>query len=128
MDLTHYLARLLGIYLIIIGVFYLLRPLRVKEAAKEIMKSSALRLVLAAFGTIAGLAILLAHPVFTPDIGGLVTLLGLLIAIRGIAELFFPEYIAKFNKSILEEPRFKIMSVVVLALGVILTLLSWIRY
>ena len=125
MDLTHFIARLLGAYMIFGGLFYLFRPENAKEAICNIMQTTGLRLFIAFFGLLMGLAILLAHPVYTFGLGGVVTLLGVVMVVRGLLEMFAPHLLTKAVDALLQEPRFQFMSLIVLGLGVCLSYFGW---
>jgi hypothetical protein len=76
MQTSHYLARLLGPPLVVIGAGMLLHAPVLLAAAAQSLNSPALLYFAAAAGLIGGVAIVLAHNVWTADWRVLITLLG----------------------------------------------------
>ena len=84
MELSYFLAQLLGAYLLIIGVIVLLR----RDAFQRMFASFAkerLLIVTLAFGELAaGLAIVIAHPITTFDWRGLITFFGVWMIVESV--------------------------------------------
>lgn len=88
---TVFLSRLLGLFLLILGVGELTQGSAVAEIATEIVNAPALMLISGLCTVVAGLAIVLGHNVWR---GGLapviVTILGWLTLIKGVGLVVVP--------------------------------------
>lgn len=91
MDLSLYLAQLLGLYFVIVGGIVVLRRAALMPAVTEIIRDRALLLVLGAVELAAGLLIVLAHPFYTFDFRGLITLIGYWMVIESVLYLLAPQ-------------------------------------
>ena len=101
-ELSIFLAQLLGLYFLIAGVIIMVRRRSLIPAVAEFGHSRALVLVLALVELVAGLAIAIAHPVFSFDWRGLITLVGWWMMVESVIYLILPfasvrRLIRKFN-------------------------------
>lgn len=90
MELSIFLAKWLGIYLLILAAILLLRKHDIETTAKEIVASRGLLLLSGSLSLLGGLAIVISHHVYELNWRGLVTLLGYLLIVRGILRIAFP--------------------------------------
>lgn len=120
MALSLFLGKLLGLYMLIAGVLMLSRKSQIKPALAELISSKPLLLFSAFFDLLAGLAILIGHPVWEFDWRGLITLLGLLLLVRGVIRLAFLSNVQKFA-SVFVQKAYWIAAIVWTVLGLILT-------
>ena len=88
MMLTILLAKVLGIYLIVIGFLCLIRRQYIVSAMAGFIENKALRFVVAACELIAGLFLVFAHEIWTSGPAIIVSLFGWLMLIEGFAYLF----------------------------------------
>lgn len=88
MNVSIFLANLLGIYLIIIGIFYLTRGKFVQSVTSNYYSNPAIIVINGAFALIFGLAIFIAHPAFVWSWHLLITVIALLAILKGICSLF----------------------------------------
>jgi len=119
---TLYLARLLGLFASILGLAELAQKRSFIETATLLVHDRPLLLVLGMVGLIAGLAMVLAHNIWS---GGpvpiLVTLFGWIILLRGILLLFLsPEAAAGLLEVVRFEDLFYVYSAITIALGLYL--------
>jgi hypothetical protein len=88
---TVFLARLIGLFAILLSLSELLHKQATVETAAALVRDRPLLFILAMLGLLAGLAIVLAHNVWS---GGalpvVVTLFGWILLIRGALLLFLP--------------------------------------
>ena len=103
-ELSIFLAQLLGLYFIIAGLIIMVRRRSLIPAVAEFGHSRAIILVLALVELAGGLAIALAHPVFTPDWRGLITLVGWWMIVESVIHIVLPfagmrKLIRMFNHS-----------------------------
>lgn len=90
MDLSIFLAKLFGLYFLIAGGIIMMRQ---KSYMHIIMNVVGQRELLALIGLgqlFAGLGLVIAHPVFTADWRGVITIIGLWITIEGAFYLAAP--------------------------------------
>lgn len=85
MQVSVFLARLLGPLLLLPGVGLLVNPREFRTMATEVVGSITLIYLFGLFDFAAGLAIVLVHNVWTVNWRVLITLIGWLLLIRGAA-------------------------------------------
>lgn len=93
MELSIFLAKLLGVYMLIIAAEILLRRAEFEGIVKDVASSKGLLAFSGSFSLLLGLAIAIAHPVHTFNWAGLITLIGYLLILRGIIRVAFPTHI-----------------------------------
>ena len=103
MELSIYLAQLLGAYFTIAGALIVYRQKSFMPAVTEIGESRAIILVIALVELIAGLAIAIAHPILEFSWLGLITLIGWWMIIESVLYMAMPyarvrAMIRAFNK------------------------------
>lgn len=120
MDLSIFLAKLLGIYLLIITVELLVRRRELERAIKSFTSSKGLLISSGSISLLFGLVIVIGHPVYDMDWQGLITLLGYVLIIRGIIRVAFPSYFQKKMEHFFHR-RYWIICLVLGVLGMYLT-------
>jgi hypothetical protein len=96
MQTSIFLARLLGTPLLIIGAAVLLNQAYYRTMIREVIASKPAFYVAAALGVVVGLAIILAHNVWTLDWRVLITLFGWINFLRGVVTVLFPAQAMEF--------------------------------
>lgn len=102
MDLSIFLAKLFGLYFLIAGVVVMARQKSFMPLISNMFGNHGL-VILVAFGELAaGLAIVIAHPIFTADWQGIITLVGAVMIAESIFYLTAPytravRFVKKFN-------------------------------
>ncbi len=119
MVLSIFLAKLLGLYLLIVAADLLLRRRELEGAVKDFASSKGLLVFSGSISLLLGLAIVIAHPIWESSWRGLITLIGYLILLRGIARIAFPTSIQKRIVSFFKRRYWTIFSVL-LVLGIYL--------
>ena len=84
MDLSIFLAKLFGLYFLIAGVIVMYRQKSFMHIIMSVLGNEGLLMVVGACQLIAGLALLIAHPIWSPDWQGLITLIGAWICVEGV--------------------------------------------
>ena len=120
---TIFLARTLGLYCVLIAVGMIAARRAVLPAVDSMLKSPALLFVVGVFTIGIGLAMVVGHNIWT---GGattvLVTLLGWLSLLKGLALAFVPQQtMQRVYGSLDYEKRFPLFMGVTLLLGLYLT-------
>ena len=102
MDLSIFLAKLFGLYFLIAGAIVMGRQKSFMPIFGEMFGNRAL-VILVAFGELAaGLALVIAHPVWTSDWRGIITIIGTVMLLESVFYLTSPytkamRIIKKFN-------------------------------
>ncbi len=98
-----FFAQLFGIYMFIMGVAMFVRGQSLMPAVNDLLRNRALLLVLAVLELAAGLALVLAYPMVSFSLEGVLSLLGYVLVIEGIIYLAAPSrfiqmILRKFNR------------------------------
>lgn len=98
-----FLAKLFGAYFVIIGAVILVRRRAVMPAVADLAKNRALLLVMSVVEIAAGLALVIAYPVVSFSLPGIISLVGYMMLIEGVIYLAAPArmvraMIGRFNK------------------------------
>jgi len=120
MELSIFLAKLLGLYMLIMAADLLIRRRELEGAVKDFASSKGLLVFSGSISLLLGLAIVIAHPIWESSWRGLITLLGYLILFRGIMRVAFPSRIQKKIVSVFHK-RYWIIFTILLVLGLYLT-------
>lgn len=98
MDLSIFLGKVIGLYLVILGIFYIARRDMLLDLVNDIFRDSANSITGGVLAIVFGLMIVVSHHVWTADWRVLITLFGYLSLIKGLARLFFPHSGEKFAR------------------------------
>lgn len=120
MELSLFLAKLIGLYLLIIAALWVLRKKAINPAIADFVSSKGLLLFAGAINIIAGLAIAIAHPIWEPTWRGLITLIAYLMIFQGIMRFAFPEKVQHGAKKMVAKGFWPAIGVLVI-LGAFLT-------
>ena len=123
MDLTHFLARLLGLYCLVISIMMLSRRQAMLAIVSSCVQNRALLFLVEILGLAAGLAIVLGHNRWASGLLTLiVTLIGWVTLVRSIILLFLsPETIGRFVKAVRSEQNYYLFTAIPLLIGLYLT-------
>ncbi len=104
MDLSIFLAKLFGLYFLLAGGIIMMRQKSYMHIMIDVLGNKGLLMVVAACQLLAGLALVIAHPIFTPDWRGVITLIGAWICVEGVFYLAAPHtkitrFVRMFNNS-----------------------------
>ncbi len=96
-----FLAQLIGIYFVIVGVIVLTRGKALLPAVDNMGKDRLLLIMMGAIELVAGIAIVLAYPAVSLSPTGLIALVGYIMVIEGVLYLcggkFMQKVIRRFN-------------------------------
>lgn len=120
MDVSIFLARLFGLYLIIIAFVYFFRKTFLREVFRDFYNNSALVVVTSIINLFIGLLIILNHNIWEYSWRVVITLIGYLSLLKGILNLFAPEYGKKMATKVMEGNILMYSGVISLALGLYL--------
>ncbi len=120
MDLSHFIAKVLGTYMLIMATLWLWRRKQFGVTVRNVMGSDSTFSLTAIIQIIFGLMIVISHSIWTFDWRGLITLLGYLAVIQGILRLAFPGETQKYLIDAVEKGYWFLMGLLIV-LGSILT-------
>ena len=90
MSLTTYIAQLFGLYIALMGGVMLVRREAMLQIMTDIVDQRPLIFILAMLRGLIGLAIALAHNIWSSPLAVIVTLIGWITFVRGVALLLLP--------------------------------------
>ncbi|MEK7509376.1 MAG: hypothetical protein AAB605_01535 [Patescibacteria group bacterium] len=90
MELSIFLAKLFGLYFLIAGGIIMMRQKSYMHIMMDVLGDKGLLMIVAACQLIAGLALVISHWIWTPNWQGVITLIGVWIAIEGVFYLAAP--------------------------------------
>lgn len=96
MELSIFLAKVIGLYMLIVAAIFLFRGNSIKETLNEMTQSKGLLAFSGALALLTGLAIVIGHPVYEWSWRVVITLLGYLAIFQGITRLAFTNEMKSF--------------------------------
>lgn len=120
MELSIFLAKLFGIYMLILGAICVLRKNDFELSVKEFFASRGLLAITGMLNILIGLAIAIGHPIYEFSWRGLITLFGYLGIVKGVMRLSFPAQEQQISTGILEK-GYWILVLVLFVFGIYLT-------
>ena len=121
MELSLFLAKLFGIYLLIMGVLWAVRGDVISEVIEELFASRPMLCLSGLLALTVGIAMAIGHSIWELNWRGLITLIGYLSIAKGIARIGFPELPRKAAGFLLKGTTSWIWISLVLILGAYLT-------
>jgi hypothetical protein len=126
MQTSLFIAKLIGPVLVVIGAGMLISPRGYRRTAQEFLDSRPLIYIAGLLALVPGLAIVLAHNLWTADWRIMVTLFGWLAVIGGAMRLLLPRQVMRIGKSMVSRPAAMTgAAIVVVALGVIFSFFGY---
>lgn len=126
MDNSIFIARIFGLYYLIIGAGIMLNRKSFQQLLDDFCKSTALVFFAGLLALVVGLAIILTHNIWVANWTVLITILGWGALIKGIWMVVFPGTVFKFMQSYRKNKNILIVqSIIVLILGAVLTFLGF---
>jgi hypothetical protein len=126
MQLSTFLARLIGPIAVAMGLGLLANDAAYDSLAFEFLRSNALIFLAGMLSMAAGLAIVLNHNVWARDWRVIITVLGWLLVIGGAFRIVVPQLVSRIGFVMMDWPGMgPISGVLVLALGVVLCIFGY---
>lgn len=121
MQVSVFLARLLGPLLLLPGVGLLVNPREFRTMASEVVGSVTLVYLFGLIDFAAGIAIVLVHNVWTVKRRVLITLIGWLLLIRGAARVLITDTLMGYAKTVIRTKQlYPVSGGVLVILGLVL--------
>ncbi len=124
MELVNYLASVWGISIVIVSLAVLFKPNYLKLTFAGVEKEATM-FNWGVISLVLGVATVLAYNVWGSSWQVIITIIGWLALLKGIAILFAPEQIKKWAKKIENAPFLPYAVMVLLLIGLILTYLGF---
>lgn len=119
--ITNFLALMLGWYLVIMGLFLILRGDFVVAGLRELIGHRAIMLVVGVLTLVLGLLMVISHNIWVMGWPIIITIIAWLTLIGGLLRLFFPDTVYKiWNKTIDKPKKLIAYGVVILIIGLFL--------
>ena len=124
--ISIYLAKLIGLAWLIIGIALVTRPQSFQNTVKDVAKSNAIMTLISFIPLVIGLAIVIGHNVWVKNWIVLVTIIGWLTLLCGIMRLFFHKECMKYMaKTATNRSFFVFWGVILIIVGGFLTAKSF---
>jgi len=120
MELSLFLGKVVGAYLLIVGIAYMVRVDLFQEALREFTESPAFMVFGAVLSLIIGLLMVFGHNVWEWNWRVVVTIVGYLSLLKGIMNLFYPEWARYFAEMYRDKTAYTITGGVTIFLGLYL--------
>ncbi len=121
MVLSIFLAKTIGLYLVIVSAAFMLKANELKPMILDMLKNPSLVLFSGILALIFGILIVVSHNVWVMDWRVIITLLGWLTLLKGVVRLFYPEFVMRKAIMCIENKAFyTIMMLITLLIGLVL--------
>lgn len=121
MDTSIFLARVIGLYMLIAGFAVLVKGKRYREIVEQFVDDKALMLIVAIITLILGLLLVISHNLWVADWRVAITILAWVTMASAILRLFFPEAVVAMAQKFKMGVFFRVLAVVIMAVGAYLT-------
>lgn len=102
MEVSIFLAKLFGLYMLIVAILLTIRQDLMQKVSETILSNTGLLMFSGALNLLGGLSVLIGNPVWGLEWPCVITILGLLMIVKGIMRIGFPEVVARIATSILQ--------------------------
>jgi uncharacterized protein YjeT (DUF2065 family) len=127
MQVSVFLARLLGPLLLLPGIGLLINPRAFRTMATEVVASPTLVYLFGLLDFAAGLAIVLVHNVWTVNWRVLITLIGWLLLIRGAARILITDTLMGYAETLVRNKRlYPVSGGTLVILGLVLSYFGYV--
>ncbi len=125
MDISLFLSKALGLYLVIISVGMLINACTLRPILEDILKSPGLMFVAGIIAMVIGILIVISHNVWTLDWRVIITIMGWASLIKGTVRVVIPQYVDILDhKWILRSASYYTTFVLSFLLGILLCYLG----
>lgn len=109
MDLSFFLAKVIGLYLVMVIAAYTFRWREFQKAFDDVERSRGFILMGGIWALLLGLLLVVSHNIWEPDFRGAITLLGWFTLLKGFVRLFFPQGAVKIARRMLKTRFFIVL-------------------
>lgn len=121
MDVSIFLAKALGLYVLIMAIMMFAKEKKVKVIVKEICSDPAMLFISGCITLMIGILLINVHNIWSADWRILITLIAWLAFIKGIIRTLFPHIAVRvINKIMKSKTHYQTIGVIALLIGVVL--------
>lgn len=117
MELSIYLGQVFGLYMMIMGIYYLMKREFIISMIDEYFQNVTISIIGGVLALIIGLLIVVGHNVWELNWRVLITIFGYLSLIKGLTLLFAPEYLETISRRITAGKGTTITGVIMFLIG-----------
>lgn len=117
MDISQFLAKVVGFYLVILGLACFTRRELLRTVIDDYFQNSALVVFGAAINLILGLLLVLSHNIWELNWKVIITIFGYLALLKGILHLFATQFSHRLAVKMRDSDAFVYAGVIYIALG-----------
>ncbi len=121
MDLSIFLAKFFGIYLLVFAFVWASRRVQVSTSIDQIFTNRGSLALAGIISLLVGVAIVVSHSIWELNWRGMITLFGYISILKGISRLGYPEQAARYSLQMLKGNQFGFLLALTVLLGVYLT-------
>jgi hypothetical protein len=125
MDVSHFLAKVVGIYLFLGGMMVAFKYQTLRQVINEYFDSPALVMIGGTMSVIIGLLMVVSHSVWEINWKIVITLVGYLTLFKGILHWFFTDWASSLASKWAEGKFHLYASIVMIMLGIYLTYIGY---
>jgi uncharacterized protein YjeT (DUF2065 family) len=103
MAISVFLAKLLGLYLLILALLCIFRKHQIMLTSKELISSKGILALSGEFSLVFGLVVVIDHSIWELSWRGVITVIGYLLILKGIIRFAFPGPVQMLAKKILDK-------------------------
>lgn len=122
--LTLSLAKAMGVYMIAGGLSGLISRERWAKILEDFRNNASLTYMSGVFVFVMGVAIILAHNIWTDPLAIVVSLIGWVAAIEGLVLIAWPDPLLKWAFSLMRPGAVRVWAVAIIIVGAVLLLLG----
>jgi len=113
MELSVFLAKFFGIFLLILALLWLLRREQFEGLVREIFSSKGLLGITGIINLILGIVLVVAHPIWVIGWPVLITLFGFMGIFQGVMRIGFPEECKNFGLKMLQNYQWLLLTILI---------------
>ena len=117
MELSAFLAKLLGVYLLVVSALWALRAKAFADVLEEFLAQRALVFFSGLLALAVGIAMVISHSVWELSWRGVITLIGYLSIAKGIVRIAFPDKLPKVASRVIRGPGKWVWIAITLTIG-----------
>ncbi|MBU0646124.1 hypothetical protein KJ611_01440 [Patescibacteria group bacterium] len=120
MEVSLFLGKVIALYFIIMALFLIIKKKSLKSTIENFWKNDGSMMFMSAIVLIMGLMVVVSHKVWTADWRIIVTLVGWLMLLKGVALLFFPDWLKNLSKKMMKDSYMLVAGVIWFIIGLYL--------
>jgi len=117
MEITIFLAQLLGTFMIVEALFALIRPRMVKKILDLYARNDLAMVAVGFLEVIMGLLLVLTHNIWGGTLVNVVSLISWLVLIEGLLAIFVPQFFGGIIKAMRNKNTYYLLNVIGIVIG-----------